>query len=435
MLTFFSIISTVLSWDIKDLESRASKLEKERAQIGKDQFIKLKAYPARPAAEQERIRKHSQQDSISIVAAILQDAKLEWRLTETHHTHALEYLSIQLSIRDRREIINVLCHSRPDHFTEAVREVVHAYEPVIRKMHSAVDLSSTVGDLERFLHDMIKLSKVTTDRQGNASVPTVGDFIMLLRKHQYSTHIFMHQCCKNGPELTSWYLDWAKAAASNFQRQSTAQDPDNHTGAGDFTPFLLSLFHSLSTEQQTHILPILDAQTAYLDSMHSSSHSRLQAVLTSPSSKNPTIAKLLSGGRSLSRPGSRSSSRPGSRTSSPTRNDQPPSHKDHDNPTPHVSSDPGPGAFLARWQDLLDNTPITPHTETGKPEKASAAKVVNTSAQDVDGEALVMFEEREAKGEKIRVQVDGMKRPDVKGVVELLGEGFRRLLGEGSCYW
>ena len=43
------------------------------------------------------------------------------------------------------------------------------------------------------------------------------------------------------------------------------------------------------------------------------------------------------------------------------------------------------------------------------------------------------FDETEVRGEKI--VVDGGKRPDVKGIVELLGHGFKTLLGEGSCYW
>jgi uncharacterized protein (UPF0335 family) len=54
-----SIISTVLYWDIKDLDSRATKLEKERAQLGKDQLNILKEYASKPREEQERIRKHS----------------------------------------------------------------------------------------------------------------------------------------------------------------------------------------------------------------------------------------------------------------------------------------------------------------------------------------------------------------------------------------
>lgn len=364
-LTINSIISQVLHWDIRELESRASKLEKERAQIGKDQLKYLKEYPSRPIADQDRIRKRSQQESISIVSAILQETKLEWQLTEPHHKQALEYLSIHLSIRDRKEIINVLCHSRPDYLTDSVRDLVAAYEPVIRKMHSAVNLSGTVGDLESFLHDMIKLAKIQADRHGHASVPTVGDFIMLLRKHQFSTHTFIHQVCKNGPELTNWYLAWAKQAAGHFQRQDAAQTPDLQTGAGDLTPAINELFASLPEDEQKTIIPILDAELSYLDELHASSLARLQSVISSPASKNPAIAKILTDGppRSNSRSPmrhiplghshSRHNSQPSSRKASPERSPISPTvapdFKDPDAPTPKVS----PPSIMSLGHDIL----------------------------------------------------------------------------------
>ncbi|KAI9871604.1 MAG: hypothetical protein M1823_008399, partial [Watsoniomyces obsoletus] len=154
------------------LESRASKLEKERAKLGQDQLKVLKDYAARPRGEQERIRRHSQKESISIVSAILQETDLEWQLADTHHTLALEYVSTALSIRDRKEIINVLCHSSPDYLTQSIRQLVDAYEPVIRHLHNAVNLSGTIGDFEYFIKDMIKLAKISTDKQGKSTAPT-----------------------------------------------------------------------------------------------------------------------------------------------------------------------------------------------------------------------------------------------------------------------
>ena len=58
-LILFSIISTVLNWDIKELESRASKLERERATAGKEQLSAVKAYVGRPSADHIRIRQDS----------------------------------------------------------------------------------------------------------------------------------------------------------------------------------------------------------------------------------------------------------------------------------------------------------------------------------------------------------------------------------------
>ncbi|KKY19920.1 putative succinate dehydrogenase flavoprotein subunit [Phaeomoniella chlamydospora] len=404
------IISTVLNWDIKDLESRAGKLERERAQLGKDQLQALKDYTTKPREDQEKIRKQSREQ-------------------------ALEYLNIQLSIRDRKQIIQTLCHSSPDHLTQAVRDLVAAYEPVIRRMHEAVDLSGTVSDFEQFLRDIIKLAKVqTTNKDGkDAVVPTVGDFAQLLRKHQKSSHRFIHQCCKNGPELVSWYLEWAKKAATEFKQKSPTTTRNQHeTAAGDLTEPLNKLFSSLSPDQQSRILPILDAHTSFLDQVHASSHARLVSVLQSRPSKHPSISKLLTST-------STSSSVPPSPppTDLPTASSasaQPsPTFKIPSSPTPLISSDPGPGAYLTRWQDLLDNTPITASTQQGKVDKASSPEVVNRSTRDVDGEQLVKMEEGPAKGEGVDVQ-EGKER-DVEFVVKCLGEGFRKLIAERSCDW
>ena len=438
-----SIISTVLHWDVKDLEHRAGKIERERAKLGKDQLATLKDYAAWSRDEQDKIRKQSQNQSISIVTAVLRTTSLESELTDVHHTQALEYLSIHLSIRDRKEIIKTLCTSHPDHFTTSIRQLVEAYDPVIRGMHKAIDLSGTINDLECFLRDMIKLAKIQTDRSGKSTVPTVGDFIMLLRKHQHASHSFIHQCCKNGPELTSWYLAWAKTAASHFQRHSTA--PGAHdgkqTGAGNLQKKLNDLFDSLDESIQQKLIPILDSYTAYLNAMHEQSLKRLSTVIRSPPSKNPAIAKIFSNHSHSpfnSKPNSRASSpAPGNRpdptsATEPDPNTNFPS-KDPDRPTPTISSDPGPGAYLTRWQDLLDNTSITPLTQHGKVKSASSPEVVNQSAADVDGEKMVEFEAEEARGEKIEVR--GNKKPDVRLVVEKLGDDFRKMLAEDSLTW
>jgi hypothetical protein len=58
-VTYRRIISTVLSWDISDLEKRASKLEKDQAGPSKDQIESLKAYSNKSPEEQELVRKQS----------------------------------------------------------------------------------------------------------------------------------------------------------------------------------------------------------------------------------------------------------------------------------------------------------------------------------------------------------------------------------------
>lgn len=393
----------------------------------------LRDYPTFTREHQDHVRSQSRKEHISIVNAIFQDKKIEAKLGDHQHDQALEYLSIQLSIRDRKEIVNVLCHSNPDYFTQSVRELVEAYDPVIREMHNSINLSGTVGDMEYFIKDMIKLGKIHTDSKGRSTIPTVGDFVMLLRKHQFSSHTFIHQACKNGPELTDWYLVWAKNAAAQFKRATNQPNDQTPADAGKLNEELNKLFQDLPSDKCAQIIPILDAQTRYLDEMHASSRERLKAVLHSPPSKEKSIASMFLG--EGSRPSSRPSSRPPSRAHSPA----PPRHDEHHTgrkdphaPTPVVSADAGPGAFLSRWQDILDNTPISPHSQTGKPLKASSHHVVNESTKDVDGEKLVAFPANEAKGNKVEPSA---KKPDVRTVVECMAEDFRRLLAEKSCTW
>ncbi|KAE9370727.1 hypothetical protein N431DRAFT_412376 [Stipitochalara longipes BDJ] len=418
------IVSTVLHWDNRDLDSRASKIENDKTNsLSKDQLRCLKDYADKSREEQEEIRRQSQQNSISIVISILAFSSLPTDLTEATHTLALEYLNAQLSIRDRRQLIQSLCHSSPDHVTTTIRVAVSAYEPVIRNVHKAVDLSDTISDFESFLGDMLKISRI----QDETAVPTVGDFVALLKKHQYSCHKFLHQVCKNGKELTGWYLDWAKQAASHFRRRTNQSDAKVRD-AGDLTQPLNDLFSKLSSEQQDRIFPILDQQIKYIDEMHASSHRRLEAVLSSPPSKNPTIAKIIA---------SSANSRASSRSSSPA-----PSERGSQIPkisSSGPSSDPGPGAYLSRWQDLLDNTPITPLSLSGKVEKASGKNVVKGSTKDVGGETLIEVPSGKTGAEKVRERVSGegsvSGKPDVKFVVDAMGKDFRALLAARGFYW
>ena len=165
-LTLCRIVSTVLHWDNRDLESRASKIEGDKATpLSKDHLRCLRDYVHKSREEQDQIRHHSrkwascillhvltpvEQNSISIVISILASSSLPTDLSESTHKLALEYLNVQLSIRDRKQIIQVLCHSSPDHVTSTVRVAVAAYEPVIRNIHDAVDLSDTLFDFEVF---------------------------------------------------------------------------------------------------------------------------------------------------------------------------------------------------------------------------------------------------------------------------------------------
>jgi hypothetical protein len=59
MLMGCSIISQVLNWDIKDLDSRASKIEGDKEGLSKEQIACLKEYVNSSAEEQAKIRDQS----------------------------------------------------------------------------------------------------------------------------------------------------------------------------------------------------------------------------------------------------------------------------------------------------------------------------------------------------------------------------------------
>lgn len=327
-----------MHWDIKELESRVSRIEKDKKCPSKDTLTALNSYITAGTDKQDEVRKHSQATSLSIVFTILADAGKPSDMKEETHQLALEYLACKLSIRDRNEIVRVACHSHPDHLTTMVRSLFTAYEPIIRHFHNAVDLSDTVADFQTFVTDMLKMARIQPPgKDGHTNVPTVGDFVQLLRKHQYSSHKFIHQLCNKGSEVTKWYLDWAKRSASQFKRETSAFEDASETpnsnephsnyehesprDAGDLTEALNSLFGKLPAETRSQILPILDQTGKFIDEMHQSSLHRLSDVLhsapTGVSSHSSMVHKVV--GLSHRLPLSRPSSRPASRTASPTR--------------------------------------------------------------------------------------------------------------------
>lgn len=436
-----------MNWDIKELETRINKIERDSSALTQNHLAALSEYTTATRDKQEQLRKQSMTSSTSIVATILADSSKPSELSEEGHKLALEYLSCKLSVRDRKEIARVLCHRHPDYLTTTVRLIFDAYEPVIRGLHNAVDLSDTMVDFQAFVTDLLKMARIPPPgKDGQTVVPTVGDFILLLRKHQYSSHKFIHQLAKNGKDVTEWYLKWAEDAASQFRTHAAPAKQNDKTtsssGAGDLTEPLTKLFFSLPDDKQKAILPILDQQSSYLEKMNQSSMQRFSNIISStpsassaaPSPTPSRFSSILSSSRSSSR--SSSPVRFVSRRSTTNTPDKPaddsaaPTSASHDpDSIPKVSSTAGPGAYLARWQDLLDSTPITPLTSHGKPHAASDAAIMANSTTDVDGGKML-----ELNAKDTRAVTAGFK-PNTTVVVDAMGKRFRDLLAEKSCYW
>lgn len=308
---------------------------------------------------------------MSIVSVILSLSSASADLSETQHSKALEYLSLQLAIRDRDEITRVLCHSNPDHLTQAVRDGVNAYEPMIRQVHQAVDLSATVGDFQAFMDDMIKLTKPDKKSTNDtaAKSPSVEDYVKLLHTHMGASHRFLHQVAKNGKEVTRWFNDYVHVAAKDF-RTKDAQHPDHTTGV---YPSLSAAFASLSQDDQAAVRTEIDAFATYLDALHEASGQRIKDVIANTS-----------------------------------------------------STAYGPGAYLARWQDLLDSTPITPVTAKGPVRHGADKNVKQEGRRDVDG---LIKESGVGAGEADEVVKERTpEAPRAECTIRLLGPRFREVL-------
>lgn len=358
-------------------------------------------------------------NKMSMVQTILSLSSTSPEMSDHCHSQALQYLSVQLSIRDRNEITRVLCKSNPDQLTQAIRDGVAAYEPLIRQVHQAVNLSETVGDFQAFLNDMLKLCKPDKASNGEKQTPpTVEDFLSLLHTHQGASHKFLHQVTKNGKEISEWFRLWCRDISVNFRSGS-----ESKSATANVYNDIAAAVNDLPKEKQEKVKSELDAYAKYIHELHEASASRVRDVMkndlvntapeTSPNgSRRPSLSR-----RSSSRSSSRSfrsivskSSRSSSKQASPRR---------------QAGTMYGPGAYLARWQDLLDSTEIGPDKPFGEIRNGADTSVREESRKEVDGEKsdLGLSEK-----EKRRLERRGPKRPGVEVTVECLGDKFRELL-------
>ncbi|PBP17004.1 px domain containing protein [Diplocarpon rosae] len=282
-----TIIWTVVNWDTNALKQRATEIEKSRDSPSTAQRELLKSYVEMDRLEHERCRTMSEAQVEPIVVTIVGEYGGS-PLSEKQIPLALDYLSIHVSLRDRRKITAILCSRQPDLLTPAVRECVAAYDPVIRALHQAVDLSGTVSDFQAFLDDVLALAPAGK-RTATASV---GDFVRILRKHQHSCHRFIHQACKNGPELSSWYQEYARSSAAQFrvndQTGDATSSPAPLAGAGKLTASLETAVLQLPATQRAQVLAECDAFASYHARLSSTSHAdMIFAVEPEPGPKKP----------------------------------------------------------------------------------------------------------------------------------------------------
>lgn len=297
-------------------------------------------------------------------------------MTESQLVKAQQYLQLNLSIRDRTEIIRVLCKRNPDHLTAAVRVAVDAYTPMIRNVHQAVNLSESLGDLERFITDMLKISK-PQGKKGEEKIPKVEDFVDLLHRHQQNLHKFLHQIAKNGPEVTSWWRDYCVYAVKEFQadKQSASGEttlPVVLTTAAGSQEAMQTIFAQLGPADRSTVETELKGHSQYLHDLHAASAIRISAVITRANS------------------------------------------------TPY-----GPGAYISRWQQLMNDTAITPAAASGPVRYGNDRSVKDAGQVDLEGNDIRYADEVDAQ--KI-VEGQTPLAPKVETTLRLFGERFRQVL-------
>ena len=393
-----TIVSTIIGWDISALHKQISKIEKQDDAPSPEYLNCIKIHMTKSRDEHDAVRSISQAEEKSIVAVIFENADLDFEeITESQHEIAMNHLSIHLSSRDREQLSNLVCAQQPDLVTQAIRELVTAYDPIIRSIHSAVDLSAGLSDFEAFMNDFIKLNRPptanskdhnpTNESKSGTSTPvpqsqpqglaSVEDYVRLLRKHTPSSHRFFHQICKNGPEVADTYRAYVKQVASHFRPHgNSTSKPAAPAGAGALTPQLNKLVAALPAAQRNTVLAQLDAHFAYTMAQQAATRDRMRAVLSNTAAAGD----------------------------------------------PDASTMYGTGRYLTRWQQLLDSTLISPRTARGPVRRGADRSVREAEAVDVDGSVKV-------RGD-VGLEDMGLQPPGIEAVTGALGDKFRGLLEE-----
>lgn len=412
------IISLVLSWDASEFKKSAEKVEKTKGDAAdavptEEMLEAIRTYVSLPRSEHVAAREQSGRSERSIIVTILEggasDPQLAASLTEAQHRLCLEYYSALLSVHDREAITSVLCRTPPDLFTQAIKDIVGAYEPMIRSVHARVDLRFYLEATQGFITDFIRASRPKKGgkksgggsssggskeegdegEESGARLASVEDYVVLLRNNRGLLYRWVHDFAKNCPEVWEDFRTWAKDVAVRFRQTRPDDDDDDDDGGSSERKMkkkkkksmkaqLHELFASLDDEAtRATVLQAIDSHARYLESVTQLSQRRLQTVINTTASTSGV-------------------------------------------PNRYTTS--GPGVYLSQWQSLLDTTVITPSSTEGPPRHGEDVKFVTTMGKLGLGGKKLAGSRGDGEGE--------LKAPDVKVVVEALGEAFRGVVRE-----
>lgn len=370
------------------------------------------------------------------MVTILQNSRpdLLSSLSDTQHKQCLEYYSALLSIRDREQITQVLCRQNPDLFTQALRDAVDSFEPIIRAIHEKVDIREHLSAMEKFLNDFIGTSRPKKNQGGGRKTtsipytPSVEDYVRLLQRNKHLLYNWLHHITANCPDVGEQFRAWAKDMIKEFRQGKTAPNQERqdksdqeasgeatgirHTGAGDMSSAFQSLYAGLPITTQKSVLNALDSHAKYLTDLENLSTARMQRLIDNMALGDPITSK--SGTSTPKRPGATAgASTPVSLTGT--------------NTPSHLSSMNGPGMFLCRWQELLDRTLVTPATPKGPPRTGKDVKANTALGKAGAGGATDNWQ---ASFLAFEAEKDVPAPPDVQAVVRAFEAAFRNLLIE-----
>ncbi|CEJ82186.1 hypothetical protein VHEMI02268 [[Torrubiella] hemipterigena] len=308
------IMSLVLSWDASEFKKIADKIDKDKAGPSPEVLKAIREHVLQDKAVHDALRAVSKETSESIVVAILNTSQpgLATSLTESQHAQCIEYYSALLSVRDRDCITAALCRQPPDLFTQAVKDVVAAYDPIIRTIHSHTNLRQHMESLQEFISDFLKVSIPKKDGGNEPKLVAVEDYVALIRRHRAPLHRFLHDVAKNCPDVRDNMKTWSSNSMAAFRQIASDSDPKQ----SNMGKALTELYASLDVAAQPEILDAITSHASYLSTLKSLSSAKFQYIVKA-SSEN-------SGGDTTS----------------------------------------GPGIYLSRWEGLLDETAITPERKS-----------------------------------------------------------------------
>ncbi|PNY27521.1 Uncharacterized protein TCAP_02554 [Tolypocladium capitatum] len=384
------IVALVLSWDAGEFRKGAERVERNKDDSDRppeDALQAIRAHFGEGNGAHETVRAASMHNAQSIVVAILSagDPALAAALTDAQHAQCLSYYSALLSVRDREGITAALCRTPPDLFTQMVRDLAAAYDPMIRSVHARVDVKEHLDALQGFVEDFIRTSRPTTDgdEQGGRLVG-VEEYVGLLKRNRGLLYRWVSVVAGGCPDVWGELREWAREAMGRLRmEEDKGQDKEPRSMADS----LNDLFASLRPATRAVVLEAIDAHAAYLATLNNVSLAQLQYLITS----TWTVSDCSS---------SSSNSSSGGGGGSTT----------------------GPGVYLARWQSLLDSTPITPAAPHGPLRHGRDVRHATTMGKTGVGGRMP---EADASREEY-----GPAAPDVDVVVRALGGGFGDVVRE-----